>query len=179
MCVLTVSILSITCTCIICFYVNHWIIIDPNLLVNPYTNLTLGSTTTITCRAMDSNLSDISVYWIDSNNMNEHNPLYFSPVALSDNNTRYTCFIHIHQNPDSCIQQNKSITITIKSNEYMYMISLNRDCSICFSFRYICWYDNNISNNIYYWNTWNNCMWNKFEYRNWSRHIIIISGMVS
>ena len=86
---------------------------------------------------MDSNLSDISVYWIDSNNMNEDNPLYLSPVALSDNNTRYTCFIRIHQNPDSCIQQNKSITITIKGNEYMYMFSLNSDCSICFSFRYI------------------------------------------
>ena len=67
---------------------------------------------------MDSNLSAISVYWIDSNNMNKHNPLYLSPVALSDNNTRYTCFIRIHQNPNSCITQNKSITITIKSNEY-------------------------------------------------------------
>ena len=71
---------------------------------------------------MDSNLSDISVYWIDPNNMKEHNPLYLSPVALSHNNTRYTCFIRNHQNPDSCIQQNKSITIAVKSNEYNYYV---------------------------------------------------------
>ena len=66
---------------------------------------------------MDSNISDISVYWIDSNNIEKQNPLYLSPVVLSDNNTTYTCFISIHQNSNSCIPQNHTIEITIKGNE--------------------------------------------------------------
>ena len=99
-------------------YLKDLIIIDPKLLVDPYTtDLILGSNTIVNCRAMDSILSDISVYWIDSNNIEKQNPLYLSPVALSDNNTIYTCFISIHQNPNSCIPQNHTIEITIKGNE--------------------------------------------------------------
>ena len=87
---------------------------DPKLLVDPSTNLILGSNTIINCRAMNSILSDISVYWIDSNNIEKQNPLNVSPVALSDNNIIYTCFISIHQNPNSCIPPNNTIEITIK-----------------------------------------------------------------
>ena len=112
----------IVCTTLKSFTLVSFILsanVDQQLIVPPssYTGLTLGDNVNILCTSQQFKESEATVNWIDPNNYTLHNPLMLSPVSVRHNNTRYTCFISIHQNPNSCIPQNHTIEITIKGNE--------------------------------------------------------------
>ena len=87
---------------------------QPLVPSSSYTGLTLGDSANIVCTPEELKQSSATVTWIDPNNHTLQNPLMLSPVSISDNNTRYTCNVRIHENPSSCKNNTQGINITIK-----------------------------------------------------------------
>ena len=83
---------------------------------NSYTNLSLGYNATIQCVNLSS-LNGIAITWTDSDGamISDNNTLILPNVVPSINNTEYTCTAEVNTNPASCIPDNKTITIDVKS----------------------------------------------------------------
>ena len=99
------------CTYTVPFYLNR----------ASFTDLTLGTSTTIRCVDLIS-LVGINVQWIDSNNnFSNNNVLIISNVKPSLHNTQYTCTVTIYNNPLGCVRESRTIVITTKSMRYYVM----------------------------------------------------------
>ena len=98
------------------FYLYLHIIVPFYLNRASFTDLTLGTSTTIRCVDLFS-LVGINIQWTDSdkNFFSNNNVLIIPNVKPSLHNTQYTCTVTIYNNPLGCAHESKTIVITTRS----------------------------------------------------------------
>ena len=76
-----------------------------------------NNNTVIGCVDNSQSLNDVTITWTDSttgNTVSDDNSLSLPTIIPSLNNTHYTCNVRVTTNPMSCIDQTKTITITVR-----------------------------------------------------------------